>query len=270
MNRKEIPWVNGNLHGFENYFSKNLLHGFENDLYIHFADLWAGRGGCSGKQRIRRVRKAGCSPAEPAPTETPRSCSQQHFLMKLCSVAVVQMRIKAITFSSIRNRQVTHFLYIFFGVKRDFFLLSYSPWIWQLPKARGSAFRRNPHLKCWIHERCHVVFFRNRIVETPTLLPHVSLDHCTAPAQIPPQSFHSVLLFIAACSKLVPHRAPCFSHEEADFSGEWMRFQFDKFVNPLGIPSNAKCCVNTGCQPIQSDEPRCCSLGRAGGWTPGF
>lgn len=45
---------------------------------------------------------------------------------------------------------------------------------------------------------------------------------------------------------------------EAAFSSEWMILQFDKLVNLLGSPSNAKCCVSSGCSPL--DSARCWEL----------
>jgi len=115
--------------------------------------------------------------------------------------------------SSTGNGAVTHSPCIFFFQgEKIFLLLPYSPRIWQVPKAKGSAFRRNPHLKYGIHERCHVVFFRNQTVRTPTAFPHhVRLDHHTAPAQVPLQTLPSMFLITGHWT--VAHGALCLMHK---------------------------------------------------------
>lgn len=104
------------------------------------------------------------------------------------------------------------FFFFFFKGEKIFLLLPYSPRIWQVPKAKGSAFRRNPHLKYGIHKRCHVAFFRNQTTRTPTAFPHhVRSDHHVAPAQVPLQTLPSTLL-IPQCWTAA-HRALCLVHK---------------------------------------------------------
>lgn len=61
--------------------------------------------------------------------------------------------------------------------------------------------------------RCHIIFSRNWLVKTPTFLPIVKLDHCTAPAPIPLQSLHSALS-ITPCSQQLTCRVLCFPHHK--------------------------------------------------------
>lgn len=123
------------------------------------------------------------------------------------------VRIKAVSLLVLEMEQLlTPHAFFFFQGEKIFLLLPYSPRIWQVPKAKGSAFRRNPHLKYGIHERCHVVFFRNQTVRTPTAFPHhVRLDHHTAPAQVPLQTLPSMFLITGHWT--VAHGALCLMHK---------------------------------------------------------
>lgn len=201
--------------------------------------------------------------------EIPHSRYHHHFLMKPGSLAAVWSRLKAVTPSNIGNTTFIHFfIHIFQGQKRFFFSsLPYILWTWQMPKVRGSTFRRNPHLKFWIYEMPHYIFqklaCKNSHIPTKCQVRSLHSTCPNSPSQLTWCIVHHSLLSTVDLQSSV-----LSTPQEADFSSEWTIFQFDKFINPLGIPPNGKHYVDTSCHCIKFNMAicgaRCYQCARAG------